>query len=108
MNNLWINFLSGVRALFSGRKDETAVRVEGGSYAVMAVPTLQNMLSERPESFLLVNTHIPFDGDIPGTDFSIPYNRIQENLDQFSKDSAVLYEGCHLAHCCQSTGSRGV
>ncbi len=36
------------------------------------------MLEDK--NFPLVNTHIPFEGDIPGIDLSIPYNEIDQNL----------------------------
>jgi rhodanese-related sulfurtransferase len=94
MRRTWINFQTWLRSLFGKGHNEKTVQVEGGSYATIDVPTLQAMLKERPDSFLMVNTHIPFDGDIPGTDISIPYNRIDENLDKFPKDKhaeIVLY-----------------
>ncbi len=94
MRRAWINFQTWLRPLFGKGVNEEIVQVEGGSYATIDVPALQRMLKERPDTFLLVNTHIPFDGDIPGTDFSIPFNRIDENLDKFPKDKhadIVLY-----------------
>jgi hypothetical protein len=39
---------------------------------VVTIEELHTML--ETEDFLFVNVHIPFDGDIPGTDVSIPYN----------------------------------
>ena len=65
-----------------------------GGYTNISVDTLKTMLDERPDSFLLVNTHIPFEGDIPNTDLSIPYNEILANLDQLPQDKdaeIVLY-----------------
>ena len=63
-----------------------------GSYQNITATELKTMLGSK--DFVLVNVHIPFAGNIPGTDVSIPYNEIKQNLDQFSTDKTakiVLY-----------------
>lgn len=69
------------------------VEVQGGSYWQISVSELQGMLGSdgRP---LLVNTHIPYQGDIAGTDASIAFNEIADHLDQLPEDReapVVLY-----------------
>lgn len=66
------------------------VAVAGGSYTDINVSELQAMLANK--DFTFVNVHIPFEGDIPGTDLSIPYNEIEQNLDKLpsDKDSKIV------------------
>jgi len=69
------------------------VEVAGGSYWHISPTQLQQMMSgdDKP---LLVNTHIPFQGDIAGTDVSIAFNEITDHLDQLPADRSepvVLY-----------------
>jgi rhodanese-related sulfurtransferase len=69
------------------------VEVPGGSYWHISVSELQTMLAEDDKP-LLVNTHIPFQGDIAGTDVSIPFNEIGDHLDELPEDRSepvVLY-----------------
>ena len=63
------------------------VSVNGGSYTRILPTELQTMLKE--EAFVLVNTHIPFEGNIPGTNLSIPYNEIDQNLNTLPADKNV-------------------
>lgn len=66
------------------------VSVSSGSFTRLSPGELRNM----KENFPLVNVHVPFAGDIPGTDLSIPYNEIEENLDKLPPDKdakIVLY-----------------
>lgn len=63
-----------------------------GSYTDVSVAEMQTMLAAKDFSF--VNVHIPFEGDIAGTDLSIPYDEIDQNLDLLPADKnakIVLY-----------------
>lgn len=67
------------------------VKVPGGSYTDVSAPELQTRLADK--DFTLVNVHIPFEGNIPATDLSIPYDQIAQELDILPDKTAkiVLY-----------------
>jgi phage shock protein E len=84
---LFALLLAGCAAAAPSETDE-------GGYAFISVEELSAMLEARRESFLLVNTHIPFEGDIPTTDFSVPYNETAQRLASYPEDKdaeIVLY-----------------
>lgn len=64
----------------------------GGSYENITPTELKSMLGSK--DFVLLNVHVPFAGNIPDTDLSIPYNEIEPNLSQLPANKSakiVLY-----------------
>ena len=57
---------------------------KGFSYSNITPNVLNEMFLDK--DFQLINVHIPFDGDLPKTDYSIPYNKIDQFLDKFPED----------------------
>ena len=65
----------------------TEVEVDGGYYRDITAEQFKSMLENK--DFLLVNVHIPYEGEIPDTDLFVPYNEIEQNLSQFPEDRGV-------------------
>ena len=70
------------------------ITLADGSYRNVSAQELNTMLKKK--GFVFINVHIPFAGNIPDTDLSIPYDEIgvPENLSQLPIDKnaeIVLY-----------------
>jgi rhodanese-related sulfurtransferase len=68
------------------------VTVDGGTYRAINPAELKAMLDE--EDFLLVNVHVPYEGEIPGTDLFVDYDKIERSLSALPEDKdakIVLY-----------------
>jgi len=64
----------------------------GSNPTLITVEELNTMLENK--DFILINVHIPYQGEIPGTDMHIPYNEIEKHTDQLPQDKdakIVLY-----------------
>lgn len=85
--------MSAQAAGTTGQTVGDRVAVPGGAYWSISVDELRGMLAAEDKP-LLVNTHIPFQGDIAGTDVSIAFNEIADHLDELPDDKGepvVLY-----------------
>ena len=61
----------------------------GGSYTDVSAVGLASMMENK--GFPLINVHIPYEGDLPQTDLSIPFDEIEQNLDKLpDKDARVV------------------
>ena len=62
---------------------------QAAKYAELTAKDLEKIL--RAKDFLFVNVHIPYEGEIKGTDLHVPYNEVERNLDRFPKDKKAKF-----------------
>jgi rhodanese-related sulfurtransferase len=69
----------------------TASPKNADGYTAISSEQLAQMLEDK--DFTLVNTHIPYEGEIPQTDLFIPFDEITRHLDKLPDKNAriVLY-----------------
>lgn len=91
---LWVSLLTTILLAACQPRPAVAeiVQVEGGSYKSVSADQLNRML--RDKDFTLINVHIPFAGNLPQTDLSVPYDQIDQSLEKLPPDKKakiVLY-----------------
>lgn len=68
------------------------VSIPGGAYTNINPQRLAELLQDK--NFPLINTHIPYEGEIAPTDAFIPFDQIAQTLDRLPADKSariVLY-----------------
>jgi rhodanese-related sulfurtransferase len=71
------------------------VIVPGGSYTNVAPSTLTEMLVRK--NIFLLNVHVPYEGEIEGTDANVPYDQVEQRMSQLPSD-----RGAPLVVYCRS------
>jgi phage shock protein E len=63
---------------------------DSGQFRDISPKELEDMLAK--EDIFLVNVHVPYEGDIPGTDASIHFDQIKQRLLEFpkAKDAQIV------------------
>jgi rhodanese-related sulfurtransferase len=56
-------------------------------YENVSVGRFVEMMDHK--DFILINVHVPYEGEIPGTDFLIPYNEIEQYKSELPRDKAA-------------------
>jgi len=99
---LLVAALVGAQGSASAREAQSAalesqtVPVEGrGNYTGVSVAGLTQMLKQK--DFLLINVHVPYEGEINGTDLFVPFNEVEANIGKLLPD-----RGAKLLVYCRS------
>lgn len=84
-----MNQIMSAHECLSGQRPKSEQKMTAG-YANVTPQQLYSMLEKK--DFLLINVHIPYEGEIERTDLFIPYNEIERNLDKLpgNKNAGIV------------------
>jgi rhodanese-related sulfurtransferase len=71
----------------AGCSDYQGAQKETKGYLNVSSDQFVEMVDNK--DFMLINTHIPYEGEIPGTDLLIPFNEIEQHLAILPEDKAT-------------------
>jgi len=73
-----IIFIVTVLAILSaGCSTQATTTPSSGSYQTLTIDEFTSIVSNDADKYTIVNVHIPYEGEVAETDFSIPYNDIE-------------------------------
>ncbi len=62
-----------------------------GQYQTLSIDDFANIVETRADEYLIINTHIPYAGEVENTDANIPYNDLNALMAAIpSKDTPVI------------------
>ena len=110
MGAVWIGLIAVALLVTACGRTQAPAAGDGASlpaknkdgYTDVNVEQFAAMMENK--GFLLINTHVPFEGDIPQTDLSIPFNEIEDNLDKLPDKEAKIVLYCRSGGMSTSAG----
>jgi rhodanese-related sulfurtransferase len=76
-----------ILAGLTGCSDNKGSPTANNSYRNVSVDQFVEMIAHK--DFTLINTHIPYEGEIPGTDLLIPFNEIDRHKAELPDDKTA-------------------
>ena len=67
---------------------ETVVSTEAGTYLDLTPEAFQARL-EGQGNYLLINTHVPYEGELPGTELFLPFDQVEQLKDLLPRDKTT-------------------
>jgi phage shock protein E len=67
---------------------QTVVQIDGASYLDLTPEAFSARL-ETTGNYLLVNTHVPYEGELPGTELFLPFDQIEQLKALLPRDKAT-------------------
>jgi rhodanese-related sulfurtransferase len=91
-NQVRVIAILGFAVLLIGSGAQLALDSSSGGHTSATVQhigsaQLSDMLGEK--DFVLINVHVPYEGEIGKTDLFIPYDRIADNIDELPADKST-------------------